>query len=107
MRYRVTFQERFDDQGNSTENPPAFVNVPDGVVLDATYIERDAPTNLHVQEVMDEDDSFLSRGTEVWEYEIADGRDRDFIDALRNSQMVIEYVEVDTLPGLGGDPLPG
>jgi hypothetical protein len=52
---------------------------------------------------MDEDDSFLSRGTEVWEYEIAAGRDRDFIDALKNSEMVLEYIELDTVPGLGGD----
>jgi hypothetical protein len=50
---------------------------------------------------MDEDDSFLSRGVEVWEYDIAEGRDRDFIDALRNSEMVIEYVELDNMPGLG------
>jgi hypothetical protein len=103
MRYRVTFQERFDGEGNPTENPPAFVNVEDGVVLDATYIQTDEPPALHGQEVMDEDDNFLSRGTEVWEYEIAEGRDRDFINALRNSEMVIEYVELDTIPGLGGD----
>jgi hypothetical protein len=102
MRYRVTFQERFDSKGNRTDNPPAFVNVEDGVVLDATYIQTDEPPSLHVQEVMDEDDNFLNRGTEVWEYEIAEGRDRDFIDALRNSEMVIEYVELDTIPGLGG-----
>jgi hypothetical protein len=103
MRYRVTFQERFDGAGNNTENPPEFINVEEGVVLDATYIQRDAPPSLHVQEVMDEDDSFLSRGTEVWEYEIAAGRDRDFIDALKNSEMVLEYIELDTVPGLGGD----
>lgn len=45
---------------------------------------------VYVQEVMDEDDSFESIATEVWEYDIAEGRDREFIDALKNSKMVIE-----------------
>ena len=107
MRYRVTFQERFDGEGNNTENPPEFVDVMDGVVLDSAFIQRDAPESLHVQEVMDEVDNFLSRGTEVWEYEIADGRERDFIDALKNSKMVIEYIELDQVPGLGGESVPG
>ena len=31
---------------------------------------------------MDEDDAFLSIGTEVWEYEITDGREQEFIEAL-------------------------
>jgi hypothetical protein len=102
MKYRVTFTERFDGEGNHTENPPEFVNVPDGVVLDALFVQRDLPENLHVQEVMDEDDSFLSRGTEVWEYDIADGRDEEFITALDNSEMVIDYVELDAVPEAGG-----
>ena len=106
MKYRVTFQERFDAEGNNTENPPEFVDVTDGVVLDSAFIQRDAPESLHVQEVMDEDDDFLSRGTEIWEYEIAEGRDGDFIDALKNSKMVIEYIALDQVPGLGGDPFP-
>jgi hypothetical protein len=93
MKYRVTFRERTDAVGNPSENPPAFVEpeLMDGVVLDATIVERIEPESLHVQEVMDEDDSFLSVGTEVWEYDIAEGRDQEFIDALKNSQMVIEY----------------
>jgi hypothetical protein len=40
----------------------------DGVVLDVTFIERIDPESLHGQDVMDvkdEDDSFLSIGTEV------------------------------------------
>ncbi len=40
---------------------------------------------------MEEDDSFLSIGTEVWEYDVAEGREREFTDALKNSQMVVEY----------------
>jgi hypothetical protein len=67
MKYQVTFRERTDAVGNPSENPPAFVEpeLMDGVVLDATIVERIEPESLHVQEVMDEDDSFLSVGTEV------------------------------------------
>ena len=50
---------------------------------------------MHSQEVMDEDDAFLSIGTEVWEYEIADGREDEFISALEASQKVIQYEEMD------------
>jgi hypothetical protein len=100
MKYRVTFMERTDKAGNPSEDPPAFVEpeLTDGVVLDATFVERLEPENLHVQEVMDEDDSFLSVGTEVWEYDVADGRDRDFTDALRNSKMVLEYEPIEEEP---------
>ena len=100
MKYRVTFMERTDKVGNPSEDPPEFVEpeLTDGVVLDATFVERLEPQNLHVQEVMDEDDSFLSVGTEVWEYDVADGRDRDFTDALRNSKMVVEYEPIEEEP---------
>lgn len=97
MKYQVTFRERTDGIGNPTENPPAFVEpeLMDGVVLDAVFVERIEPESMHVQEVMDEDDSFLSIGTEVWEYDVAEGRDQEFVDALKNSQMVIEYEVLD------------
>lgn len=93
MKYRVTYLERTDKAGNPSENPPEFVEpeLSDGIVLDATFVERLEPENLHVQEVMDEDDSFMSVGTEVWEYDIAEGRDREFTDALKNSEMVVDY----------------
>ncbi len=89
--------ERTDATGNRTENPPEFVDLDllEGVVLDQSFINRIEPDSLHVQEVMDEDDSFESIATEVWEYDIADGREQEFIDALKNSQMVIEYEPVD------------
>lgn len=97
MRYQVTFRERTDGTGEPSENPPAFVEpeLMDGVVVDATFVERIEPDNMHVQEVMDEDDSFLSIGSEVWEYEIADGREQEFEDALKNSQMVMEFETLD------------
>ena len=101
MKYRVTFRERSDRVGNPAEAPPEFVEpeLTDDIVLGASMVERIGPENLHVQEVMDEDDNFLSMGTEVWEYDIAGGRDKDFTDALRNSRMVVEYEAIDEAPG--------
>ena len=64
-------------------------------MLDSTFVGRIEPDSLHVQEVMDEDDAFRSVGTEVWEYDIADGRTPEFIDALKNSKMVVEYESLD------------
>jgi hypothetical protein len=97
MKYQVSFRERTDALGNPTENPPAFVEpeLMDGVVLAATFVQRIEPDNMHSQEVMDEDDAFLAIGTEVWEYDVAEGRDQEFIDALQNSQMVMEYEVLD------------
>lgn len=86
-----------DSTGKPTENPPAFVEpeLMDGVVLDAVFVERIEPDNLHVQEVMDEEDDFLRIGTEIWEYDVAEGREQEFEDALKNSQMVMEFEVLD------------
>jgi hypothetical protein len=97
MKYQVTFRERNDVHGNPAENPPEFVEpeLMDGIVLDSALVERIEPENLHGEEDMEEDDDFLSLGTEVWEYDIADGRGQEFEDALKNSQMVMEYEVLD------------
>jgi hypothetical protein len=89
--------ERTDSEGNKSENPPDYVelDLSDGVVLDSSFVERIEPDSLHVQEVMDEDDAFQSVATEVWEYDVADGRAPEFIDALKNSKMVLEYESLD------------
>jgi hypothetical protein len=71
-----------DAPGNAAENPPEFVDpeLMDGVVLDASLVE---------------DDDSLSLGSEIWEYDIADGRNQELEDALKNSQMVMEYEVLD------------
>lgn len=100
MRYRVVFRERFDVRGDQADEPPEFLDpqLTDDILLDAQFIERTKPDSLHVQEVMDEDDSWVSIGTEVWEYEVADDRESDFIAALENSRMVVEYERLDETP---------
>ena len=94
MTYRVTFRKRFTEQGEEADRPENFVQVLDGVVLNAARSEVTDPPALHSQDVLDEDDNFESLGTESWEYEMANGREKEFIDALENSRMVIQYEEI-------------
>ncbi len=93
--YRVTFRKRFDREGEGADAPVTFLDLADGVVLDSTFVEAIEPDNLHVEESMDEDDDFLSLGTEIWEFEVADNRRQDFKDALVNSAVVIEFEEME------------
>jgi hypothetical protein len=92
--------ERTNERGRPTEFPPDYValDLGDGVVLDKTFVERTEPAALHDEETLEEDDSFMSIGSETWEYDIADGRQDDFIAALKNSQMAIECVALDDGP---------
>jgi hypothetical protein len=96
MTYRVTFRKRFSPDGEpSNIEPERFVQVTDGVILNASMSEQDEPPAKHNQEALDEDDNFESIGTEVWEYEIADAGEREFTDALEESQMVLDYQKID------------
>ena len=92
--YKVTFRKRYNAELEPADDPASFVQVADGVVVDARLASQTEPPATHPQGVMDEDDSYLSLGTEVWEYEIADGREQEFLDALRNSRMVLDFEEM-------------
>lgn len=99
------FRKRFNREGGEADAPQTFVNVPDGVILDSEFVERIEPPSLHVEDDMEEGDDFLSLGSEIWEYDIADGRDREFRDAVLNSQMAldIERIEdIEDIPALSG-----
>ncbi len=97
MIYRVTYMERTNGAGQPSEFPIDYVaiDLPNGVVLDKVFVERTEPAAMHSEESLEEDDSFLSVGSETWDYEVADNREDDFIAALENSQMVMEYLRLD------------
>jgi hypothetical protein len=97
MTYKVTFRKRFDAEGKESDRPETFVNIADNIVLNAAKSEVIDPPAMHNQEVLDEDDNFESLGTETWEYEIADGREQEFLAALENSRMVIQYEEIEEM----------
>jgi hypothetical protein len=86
--------ERTDAHGQPTEFPPDFVaiDLPDGVVLDRTFVERTEPAAEHSEERLEEDDDFLSVGSETWDYDVADDRREDFLAAVKNSRLAIECV---------------
>lgn len=100
MTYRVTFMERTGASGEPSEKPTEYVaiDLPDGVVLDQQFVERTEPQAMHVEDSLEEDDDFLSVGSETWDYTVKEGREDDFIAALENSQMVMEYVKLDSEP---------
>src|SRR5687768_1568933 len=97
MTYKVTFRKRFNSQGEESDRPETFVQVVDGVVVNASRSGVIEPPAMHSQEVLDEDDNFESLGTETWEYEVADGREEEFVAALENSRMVIQYEEIEEM----------
>ena len=103
MKYRVVFRERSDSQGEKADDPPSFLDsqLDDETVLDAIFVARNSPDALHSSETLEEDDAFLSIGTEVWEYDVADGKDEDFKNALLNSGMVIEFEPLESGDELG------
>ena len=92
MRYRVVFREQTDEKGRPTQKPAEFLDsqLSDGVVLDSSIVEREQPQALHT-DTIEEDDGFLSLQAEAWDYDVADDRQQEFIDALRNSGMVMDY----------------
>jgi hypothetical protein len=93
--YKVTYAKRFNSEGEESDRPESFADFTDGVVLNAAKAEVIEPAGLHNQDVMDEDDAFLAIGTEVWEYEVASGREQEFIDSLELSEKVLQYEQVD------------
>jgi hypothetical protein len=103
MKYRVVFRERSDEEGERADNPPSFLDaeLDDDTVLDAVFVGRNRPDALHSSDRIEEDDGFLGVTTEVWEYDVADGKDEDFKNALANSGMVIEFEPLEQAGELG------
>ncbi len=96
MRYRVTFRKRFNTEGEAWDQPQSLLNVADGVIAHAAMVEQIEAEGLHTYEDrMDEDDDFLSFGTEIWDFDIAPGREQEFKFELANSEVVMEFEETE------------
>jgi hypothetical protein len=102
MRYRVAFTRRESSGDEDREMKPSVeldLNLSDGIVAEKVLVEQLESDARHNQETLDEDDAFLgSAAAEVWEYEIVDGNATDFEDALKNSDLVLEYEVIDDTP---------
>ena len=103
MKYRVVFRERSDEQGEKADNPASFLDtqLDDETVLDAVFVGRTQPDALHSSDLIEEDDGFLSLASEIWEYDVAEGKDEDFKNALLNSGMVMEVEPLESGNELG------
>ena len=103
MKYRVVFRERTDQSGDKADDPASFLDtqLDDETVLDAVLVGRTEPDALHSSEKEEEDDDFLNLSSEIWEYDIAEGKDEDFKNALLNSGMVMEVEPLESSDELG------
>jgi hypothetical protein len=98
MKYRVTFRQRYNIAGEPSDAPEQFVSAPDGVILDATFVERFEPPSDHNEERLEEDDNWLAFGTSVWMYDVAEGREDEFKTALVATDMVMEVEALQETP---------
>ena len=102
MKYQVTFRKRFTPEGEPADDPKSLIDPGDGVIQDASFVEMLEPAGMAVAEDLNEgtgsqnsnDDGFLGLGTETWLYDIAEGREQEFVDALRESQVVLDFEEI-------------
>lgn len=103
MKYRVVFRERQNQGGEVSDNPPDFLDnqLDDETVLDAVMVGRNDPDAEHSTEDMEEDDDFLSLGTEIWEYDVAEGKEDEFKAAVERSGVVIECEPLESADELG------
>ncbi len=102
MKYKVTFRKRFTPEGEPADNPTSLVSVEDGVIEDSEMVEILEPAGLGVAEDLNagsgseesNDNGFLGFGSETWVYDVAEGREKEFRDALVESGVVLDYEEV-------------
>jgi hypothetical protein len=103
MKYRVVFRERSNQEGEKADDPASFLDtqLDDETVLDATPVGRLGSDAQHSSDVLEEDDSFLSLNGEIWEYDVADGKEEAFKEALLNSGMVMDFEPLESSDELG------
>jgi hypothetical protein len=102
MRYKVTFRKRFGADGEPADDPRSLVTPEDGVIQDEEMVEIIEPAGLGVAEDLNEgsgseesnDNGFLAFGSETWVFDIAEGREKEFTDALVESRVVLDFEEV-------------
>jgi hypothetical protein len=102
MKYKVTFRKCFSPEGEPADDPKSLVSPEDGVIQDEELVEIIEPAGLGVAEDLNEgsgsqesnDNGFLNLGTETWVFDIAEGREKEFTDALVESRVVLDYEEV-------------
>jgi len=102
MKFRVTFRKRFDESGQPADDPISVLDAAEGVIQDKEFIEILDPPSIHVAEDINagsgsensEDDGFLAFGSETWVFDVTEGREQEFKDALLETGVVLVIEEV-------------
>jgi hypothetical protein len=102
MKYKVTFRKRFTREGEPADDPKSLVDPGDGVIQDEEFVEILEPAGLGTAEDLNDgsgsqesnDNGFLAFGSETWVFDVAEGREGEFRDALVQSQVVLNFEEV-------------
>jgi hypothetical protein len=96
MKYRVVFRERVGNDRSSGRNPVEFLqnNSFGSVIRSSRFVLRNDPEFKPVSDSPEDNLEFQHLGTEVWEYDVAEGRDQEFKDALLNSGSFVEFAPI-------------
>jgi hypothetical protein len=93
MKYRVVFRERQDQREAVAENPIGFLQneLSGRIVRRASFLSRQGPDGKPPADPFEHDEELRRLGTEIWEYDVAEGKDQEFKDALLNSGSILEF----------------
>ena len=78
--------------------------MPDGVIVDfRKVVEMIEPASVHVAGDIEagaasesaDDDGFLAFGTETWVYDVAEGREQEFKNAVVNTELALDIEEME------------
>jgi len=96
MNYRVVFRERRSEKATGAANPVGFLqgSLSDNVVRKSSFVARKGPEVKSSSDPVEADEELSGLGTETWEYEVAEGKDQEFKDALLNSGSMIEFTPI-------------
>ena len=103
MRYQVTYRKRFNNRAEPADSPAELLSVPDGVIVDSEVVEMIEPASVHVAGDIEagtgsesaDDDGFLAFGTETWVYDVAEGREQEFKNAVVNTELALDIEEME------------
>jgi hypothetical protein len=98
MKYRVVFRERPNQKGGVAENPIGFLQneLSGRIVRRSSFLSRNDPDFKASADSLEHDEELQRLGTEIWEYDVADGKDQEFKDALLNSGSILEFTPIGT-----------
>ena len=94
MKFEVSYHTTYDAEGRRLGRLDDLTLIPEGIVREATPVRTEPPDQLEYAEQVDGEDLVEYVGTETWEYDIVDGLEQDFRDALKDCPQVIEYAEL-------------